>query len=435
MPAEQLPPPRTASAPDPDRLRIALLIYRGKNHVGGQGVYTRRLSKSLVDLGHHVEVFSGPPYPDLDERVPITKLPSLEMYEEPHPFRAPAPWEYRDLVDVGEFGIMAAAGFAEPWSFSMRVKRELLARSGEFDVVHDNQCLGTGLLPVQKAIPLLGTIHHPITVDRRIEIDKAPSWHRKLSMRRWYGFTKMQTRVARQLELIVTVSESSHGDIVRDFGVDPERLRVVLCGVDPEQFRPVDGVARVPGRIITTTSSDVAMKGLVYLLEAVAKARTERPDVHLTIIGKPKLGSTIPAAIERFDIADAVTFEYGISDERLTELYAEAEVAVVPSLYEGFSLPAVEAMATGIPLIATRGGAIPEVVGSDGTTAVLVEPGDAADLSATILTLLGDPARRRAVGEAGRRWVLERYSWEESARQTVELYREVIGRHRARTRT
>jgi glycosyltransferase involved in cell wall biosynthesis len=418
-----------------DPLRVALLVYRGKNHVGGQGVYTRRLSKALVDLGHHVEVFSGPPYPELDPRVPLTKLPSLELFEEPHPFRLPAPWEYRDLIDVGEVGVMSVAGFPEPWTFSLRAKRALNARLNDFDIVHDNQCLGTGLIGMMNAgLPVLGTIHHPITVDRRVEIGQAANWRQRLQIRRWYGFTRMQTRVAKQLELIVTVSKSSHGDIVRDHGVDPERLRVVQIGVDPEQFRPLPHIVRIPGRLITTTSSDVPMKGLVFLLEALAKLRTERPDVTLTIIGRPKQGSSVPGVIDRLGIADAIEFVTGITDDRITELYAEAQLAVVPSLYEGFSLPAVEAMATGTPLVATRGGALPEVVGDDGTTAVLVAPGDAAELAATIAEMLDDPARRDAVGAAGRARVLERYSWERTAEETSALYREVISRHQNRAR-
>jgi glycosyltransferase involved in cell wall biosynthesis len=418
----------------PDALRIALLVYRGKPHCGGQGVYTARLSKALVDLGHHVEVFSGPPYPILDDRVPLTKLPSLELYEEPHPFRFPAPWEFKTWIDVGEVLIMSASGFSEPWAFSMRAKKALLARLDEFDIVHDNQCLGTGLLDVQKAgLPILGTIHHPITVDKRIEVAAAPTWYRKITTGRWYGFTRMQSRVARQLTRIVTVSENSLTDIVKDHGVRPDVLRVVHVGVDPDQFHPRPEVARVPGRIMTTTSSDLVMKGLLHLLEAVAKLRTERPDVHLKVVGQPIPGGNVDTSIARLGLEGAVEFLSYVTDDRLVELYAEAEVAVVPSLYEGFSLPAVEAMAAGVPLVATTGGALPEVVGSDGTTAALVPPGDAGALAAMIAELLDDPERRARMALAGRQWATERYSWRNAAEQTAELYREVLAMKAAGT--
>jgi len=416
-------------------LRIALLVYRGKEHCGGQGVYTRHLSKALVDLGHHVEVFSGPPYPELDERVRLTRLQSLDLYREPDPFRIPMPREFRDLIDVRELLLMCTAGFPEPYTFSLRAKRALAARRHDFDVVHDNQSLGTGLLTVQAprpeglGIPVLGTIHHPITVDRRVEIAHAPTLRRKLTLRRWYGFTKMQTRVARLLPRIITVSESSLGDIVADHGVRPDQLRVVNVGVDASLFRPLPHVARVPGRLMTTSSSDVPMKGLVHLLEAVAKVRTERPEVELTVIGKPTPDGPVERTVERLGLGGAVRFVSGVSDERLVELYAESEVAVVPSLYEGFSLPAIEAMATGVALLATTGGAIPEVVGSDGTTAALVPPGDAGALATAILELLADPERRARIGEAGRARVAERFSWTAAAERTVEQYREVIALH------
>ena len=420
--------------PEPP-LRIALLVYRGKVHCGGQGVYTRHLSKALVDLGHHVEVFSGPPYPVLDARVPLHRLDSLDLYREPDPFRIPLPWEFKDTVDVREFALMCTAGFPEPYTFSLRARRALAARPHDFDVVHDNQSLGTGLLGIQAprpeglGIPVLGTIHHPITVDRRVEIAHAATLRRRLTLRRWYGFTRMQSRVARLLPRIITVSESSLGDIVADHGVRPEQLRVVNVGVDPAQFRPLPGVARVPGRLMTTSSSDVPMKGIVHLLEAVAKVRTERPDVELTVIGTPTPDGPVLRTVERLGLGGAVRFVSGVSDERLVELYAESEIAVVPSLYEGFSLPAVEAMATGVPLVATTGGAIPEVVGGDGRTAVLVPPGDAGALAAAVLDLLADPERRARTGAAGRRWVAERYSWTAAAEATVEQYREVIALH------
>lgn len=409
------------------RLRIAYLVYRGNRHCGGQGVYTRHLTRALVELGHHVEVFSGPPYPELDERVPLHRLPSMELYEEPNPFRIPLPWEFKTRIDVAEFALMCTAAFPEPYTFSLRAKRALADRLGDFDIVHDNQSLGTGLLGIQRmGFPVLATIHHPITIDREIEISHATNPFRRMTLKRWYAFTRMQTKVAGRLPRIVTVSESSLGDIVKGHGIDVDRMRVVNVGVDPTQFRPLPEIARVPGRLMTTSSSDVPMKGLVHLLEALAKISTERPDVELVVIGKPTSGGPVARTIRRLGLEPRVRFVSGVSDDRIVELYAEAEIAVVPSLYEGFSLPAVEAMAAGVPLVATTGGALPEVVGDDGTTAALVPPGDAGALASTILDLFDDPARRDALGTAGRERVLRRYTWTITAEATAEQYREVI---------
>jgi glycosyltransferase involved in cell wall biosynthesis len=274
--------------------------------------------------------------------------------------------------------------------------------------------------------PVLATIHHPITVDRELDLAQAEGWQRRLTLRRWYGFVGMQARVARQVQRIVTVSESSRRDIADQLGVALERMTVVPVGVDGAVFRPMPGTQRVPGRIMTTASSDVPMKGLVPLLEALAKVRTERQDAHLVVIGRLRDGSTIPAALDRFGLAGAVRFLSGLSDQAIVDLYAEAEIAVVPSLYEGFSLPAIEAMACGVPLIATSGGALPEVTGPSGVSALLVPPNDPGSLAQAILTALGDPALRRRLGTAGRKRTSARFTWPVTARATAEQYFELL---------
>jgi glycosyltransferase involved in cell wall biosynthesis len=415
-----MPPP-----PDGLPLRVALLGYRGNPHCGGQGVYVRYLSRALTELGHRVEVFSGQPYPELDEQVVFNPVPGLDLYRPEDPFRRPPLREFRDTVDVLEFLHMCTAGFPEPLAFSLRLWRLLRHRRNDFDVVHDNQCLGYGLLGVLRdGFPLLATLHHPITIDRDLELAHCDDLRRRLVLRRWYGFVAMQGRVARRLPRIVTVSESSRRAIHERMGVALERMAVVPVAVDHEHFRPLPGRPRVPGRIMTTTSSDVPMKGLVVLLEALAKVRTERPQAHLLVVGQARQGNL--EVIRRLGLEDAVRFTSGVDHDRLVELYGECQLAVVPSLYEGFSLPAVEAMACGVPLVSTTGGALPEVVGADGDTALLAPPGDVGALATAIGRALDDPGLRDRIGAAGRRRVLERYTWQETARATMDQYRETI---------
>jgi glycosyltransferase involved in cell wall biosynthesis len=408
-------------------LRIALLAYRGKPHVGGQGVYVRHLAKALVDLGHHVEVLGGQPYPVVDPRVPLVELPSLEIYNDHFPMRMPGLWEMKDWTDLVEVTSFSFGQFPEPLAFSLRAWRHLHGRRGEFDVVHDNQCLGYGLLAIERdGLPVLATIHHPITVDRRLEMEHAEGWYKRLTLRRWYSFTNMQTRVAARVRRVVTVSENSFHDIAADHGVDPNRMAIVPVGVDVDLFRPLPEVAPVPGRLVTTASADVTMKGLSYLLEALAKLRTERDDVHLVVIGKRKPGGRSDETLRRLGLDDVVTFVTGVPDERIIELYSEAELAIVPSLYEGFSLPAIEAMSCGIPLVATTGGALPEVVGNDNETALLVKPGDSEALAAKIAMALDDKALRDRIGAAGRQRVIDNWSWRHTAQRTVEQYRALL---------
>jgi len=422
--------------PRPDQpLRVAYLVYRGNPHCGGQGVYTRELARELTELGHTVEVFSGQPYPELADPSQLTRVPSLDLYRPENPFRVPWPWEFKTRIDVAEFGIMCAAGFPEPYTFSLRVRHLLRNRRADFDVVHDNQSLGTGLAKlVDDGWPMLATLHHPVTVDRDLDLADAKRAWKRLTLRRWYGFIDMQTRVARQIPRLLTVSESSRRDILTQMHVDPERLHVVPVGADPAVFRPRPEVRRVPGRIMTTASADVPMKGLAPLLEAVAKLRTERDDAHMVVIGKPKGRSRIPALIDRLGLEGAVEFVHGVTTDRIVELYAQSEVAAVPSLYEGFSLPAVEAMACGVPLVATTGGALPEVVGRDGETGLLVAPGDPSALAAALRRALDDGELRARVGAAGRERVLERFTWRKTAEGTVEHYRALLDEHEVAAR-
>lgn len=413
-----------AGLPPDTPLSIAYLTYRGKPHVGGQGVYTRHLTKALSDLGHRVEVFAGQPYPVLDERVPLHELPSLDTFNDHFPGRVPGFWEIKTREDLLEVAQFATGTFPEPLAFSARAKRAVLPRASEFDLVHDNQCLGYGIRSIERSIPTIATLHHPITKDRELEQRHATSRVKRWSVGRWYAFVKMQGRVASSLPRIVVVSQSSIDDIHRDMGVDLDRMRLVPVGVDHELFRPIPEVQRRPGRLITTASADVALKGLPYLLEAMAKLRTER-DVTLTVIGKPKPGKSIDLIDER-NLRPHIEFVSGVSDERLVELYAEAELAVVPSLYEGFSLPAIEAMCSGTPLVATDGGALPEVTGADGETVLSCRAGDAGALAAAIGRGLDDAELRARIGAAGRRRVLDRWTWRRCAELTVDQYREVL---------
>ncbi|TYL49621.1 glycosyltransferase family 4 protein [Nocardioides sp. BGMRC 2183] len=411
-------------------MRIALLSYRSKPHVGGQGVYLRHLSRELVRLGHTVEVFSGQPYPVLDEGVALTKVPSLDLYREPDPFRIPKPREFRDSIDVQEFAIMCLAGFPEPRTFARRIARVLEDRKDDFDIVHDNQVLGHGLLDIEQKVglPMITTIHHPITFDRRIDLAQTRNPWRKFTVRRWYGFLRMQAAVARKARWILTPSETSKRDIAKDFGVDPSRMQVILLGVDDMFVPPTK--PRVPGRIMAMASADAPMKGIATLLEAFAKLRTER-DLELVLVTRPSPGGRTEKLIDKLGIGDAVRFANGLSDQELVDLMGSAEVACVPSLYEGFSLPTAEMMACATPLVVSRAGAIPEVVGEDGECADLVTPGDVGELYAALERMLDDPARRDRMGAAGRRRVEEHFSWRAVAEKVADAYQHVIDDFRA----
>ena len=420
-------PPHVAARPaEPGKYRVAFLIYRGNPRCGGQGVYTRHLTRELVALGHSVEVFSGPPWPELDEGVGFTAVRGLDLYRDPDPFRIPALSEFTSFADVAEFGVMMSGGFGEPLAYSLRIEKLLKGRHHDFDIIHDNQCMGPGILKLHRhGWALLETLHHPITVDRSIALDHAETAWKRFNTKRWFGFLRMQVRVVKQLPAVLTVSHNSKVDINAQMQVPLDRLTVVPVGVDHTVFRPYDNVVKKKGRLMVTSSSDVPMKGLVPLLEAIAKLRAER-DIDLIVIGQPRAKGRVALAMERLGLNDIVTTISGVSDEELARLYGEAEVAIVPSLYEGFSLPAIEAMSCGVPVVATTGGALPEVVGVSGETGLLVEPNNPDALVGAIAQLLDDAELRARLGAAGRERVIERFTWQVTARGTAACYDAIL---------
>ena len=409
------------SSPEDRPLRVAMLSYRSKPHCGGQGIYLRHVSREVAALGHHVEVYSGQPYPELEPGPLLRTLPSLDLYRDEDPFRTPHPREIRDWIDLLEVAMMWTAAFPEPLTFSKRAYRALRERRDDFDVVHDNQVLAYGNLDIAKlGLPLVTSIHHPISVDRRIELAQAKGFA-KFTKRRWYSFVRMQAKVARQVGIVMTGSQSSRDDILRDFKVPAENVKVVPLGVDTRLFHP-RSAPKVKGSIVAVASADSPVKGVPTLLRAFAKLVTER-EATLTVVGKPAPGGPTEKLIGELSLGDKVRFVTGISDEDLAELVASSEVAVVPSLYEGFSLPAVEHMASGTPLIASRTGALPEVVGD---AAVLVTPGDAEELAAALARLQDSPREREQLAGQAQTRVQERFAWPAVARATVEQYRIAI---------
>lgn len=419
---DQRLPEKHLAAGEP--LKVCLLGYRSNPYSGGQGIYIRYLSQALVDAGHQVDVISGPPYPHLDDRVKLIKLPSLELFEEENHVTALKPAHLLSWTDFFEWFSMLTGGFAEPYTFGRRLVKYFRQHQPDYDIIHDNQSLCYGVLQLQQmGLPVLTTIHHPITSDLRIALQHAENWKLRLLIRRWHSFLTMQKKVVKQLDHMVTVSEASRTDISTDFEIDGSRLKIVHNGIDTEIFRPIPGITRKNMKVMATASADAPLKGLEYLLRAIHQLSDEFPELELVVIGKLKEDGSTRKLIAELGISERLTFHSGVSSEDIARFYAEATCAVVPSVYEGFGLPAGEAMACGVPLISTDGGALPEVVGDCGITVPVRDPGAIADALRRLLT---DAALRRELGEKGRQRILEQFSWQVAAADMVELYRHVM---------
>ena len=408
-------------------LKICLLSYRSNPHCGGQGVYVRNLSRALRDLGHQVEVISGPPLPVLDDGVRLSYLPGLDLYNPEDLFRTPSARELADPVNLLEWLGVSTMGFPEPLTFGIRAFQFLRNRLNQYDIIHDNQSLSYGVWALKNRIPAIATIHHPITVDRDVAVRSVRSWWKKLKHLRWYSFIGMQIRVARKFPSVITVSECTRADISREFAIPARRFKVIPNGIDTNIFYPIPEIERDPHRIIVTNSADMPLKGLYYLLQAIAAIAGTTPDLKLIVVGTPKKNGGVVKLIRRLGIGDRIRFTGRISDEAFVIQYAKAGMAVVPSVYEGFGLPAGEAMACAVPVISTTGGALPEVVGDAG---ILVPPADPGALGSAIQRLMDNPGHARDLGIRGYKRVQENFTWQSAAVKTVAAYREVIDDYR-----
>lgn len=419
------------SVADSQPLKICLLGYRSHPYCGGQGVYLHYLSKALVEAGHSVDVISGQPYPELDPRVKLIKMPGLNLFEVENPTRA---LRFRHLfswADFFEWWGKLTGGFAEPYTFGRRVAKYLRRHGRHYDIVHDNQSLCYGLLDIERSgMPVVATIHHPITRDRQLALDAAPDWRFRLLVRRWHSFLGMQIKVARKLRHIVTVSRQSKQDIVEQFGVAPRQIHLIYNGIDTDIFKPQHHVERRPLRIMTTASADQPLKGLRFLLHAIAGLRGRFPDLELLVVGRLQQGGATEQLLGELRLQGCVRFVSGISSQQLVDYYASASVVVCPSLYEGFGLPAGEAMACGVPVISSDGGALPEVVGDAG---VIVPAGNSEALARALQNLLTDDALRARLAEKGRARIVEQFSWRLAASRLVDYYRQIIGEPRVET--
>jgi len=392
------------------KLKIAILSYRSAPFGGGQGIYIRDISRALSIMGHRIDVISGPPYPNLVDEINLIKLPGLDLFQT-FSFKERLRIFYniknKKLVDFYEFISVLFGGFPEMRTFGYRANK-FLKLSSHYDIIIDNQSLSYGILEIQKRFPLIEIIHHPISKDYKFEYETASSFLYKLSRHRWYSFLKMQKKVAKNINNIVTPSKNSKKDIVVDFGVNQKNINVINNGLDINIFIPYKNIKRDPFRLITTASADVALKGLDYSLRSLATLSKNFPEISLLVIGQLKKNGHTSRLIKDLGIEDRVLFKTALTKEEIAKEYASSSVAIVSSLYEGFGYPVIEAMSCEIPLIATNTSSIPELVGDFAT---LIPPMNENELSEAIKKILNNYEKYKKIAESGRHHIIENFNW------------------------
>jgi len=404
-------------------LKIGILSYRSHPYSGGQGIYIKHLSKALSDRGHQVSVLSGPPYPELHESVKLIKIPSLGLFETQNRMSLFSASLFFRPLDFYEWFTVMTGGFPEPYTFGKRVLKYLEQHKSDFEVILDNQSLSGSLLKIQEIIPLAVTIHHPITKDHKLEMQNASNWKEKLSSIRWHNFLPMQKRVAPKLKKIICVSKPSKEDVIEEFNVDPSKIEVILNGIDINTFTTNSFDKREENKIITTASADIPLKGLKYLIKSLPKILDSFPKTTLTVIGKSPNNSEVSKLIEDLNLSDVITFRSGISEKEIVDLYHSSELAVIPSLYEGFGFGAGEAMACGVPLISTHSGGLKEVVGD---AAIKILPSSAGEIEKAVINLFNNPDEMKKLSIRGRQRMEEIFDWKIAASSYESSFKGVI---------
>ena len=410
-------------------MKILVTSYRGNMYSGGQGIYLYYLTRELAKLGHEITVLVGPPYPAPMPWARVIEIKNENFYAVKTDWLPkPDPLAIFQPLNFFEFAATRCWIFPEMFAFSMRAYRKILElyRRGErFDVIHDNQCLGWGhLLMKSLGTPVVASIHHPLGMDRAADFEQTQGLIERARRVVFYPFF-MQPVVARWMDLWISGSKHSAEAVADAFGMDRGKMRVIYDGVDETVFNgPGNGnVMKIPRRLIFVGNTEDRKKGILYLMEALTMLP---PDVRLMVVdGCSKWKFFANWLIQKYRLQGRVDFLARIPAEQLADEYRRSEVAVVPSVYEGFGLPAAEAMACGVPVVSSDGGALPEVVGREGD-GIVVPAKDSRALAAAIQKLLDDPGLRADLGGRGYRRVMERFTWRQMAVGTAEVYSEAV---------
>jgi len=377
-------------------------------------------------MGHSPTILVGSPEPWPMPWAKTVLVENLNLWGVRRNFiPAPTPWRILRPLNFFEFVSTRFGFFPEMLIFSVRalqlLKGNVPGRS--FDIIHDVQSLGYGLV-MMKCFrrPLVATVHHPLTIDFQASLERDRNFTERYYTVVFYPLG-MQGRVIRRCDRVLTSSQETAREIQRAYDVSADKIRMVYNGLDADFFRPLNGESKRSNSLLFVGNTDDSKKGILYLLQAM----TLLPEkVTLTIVDQGAPFKTYaPELVRKFRLASRVTFTGKVSPESLRQLYTSSEAVVLPSLYEGFGLPAAESMACGTPVIGTRAGALPEVVGEDGA-GILVPTRNPQALSQAVLEVLQDPERRKKMGVAGRQRVEKLFTWERVAERTVEAYKELL---------
>ena len=404
------------------KLKIAFLSYRSDPFSGGQGIYLKNLCEALVKRNHDITIFSGSPLPDVPKNIRLIKV-ETPGYFETFSFRERLKIfkeQNKSRMDYFDFFETCTGTFTEPIFFGERLSlNKVFAEDAHtFDIFHDNQSLSNYPKIINKR--LVTTLHHPIQIDRDIDLDNEKDFFMRLAIRRWYSFLSFQKRNIKNIKAVISPSESSKLDIQKYFNCPEEKIKVIWNGIDlsDHQFNIKEGHTN---NLVTIISSDVPMKNLKTIIKAVALVRNDVPDIKLTIIGD--LREENEKLIKNLDLQRNINFKNKLSRSDLIETLNNSDIGISGSLYEGFGFPLVEMISSGLPVITSNKGSLPELASDAG---LIFEATSSSDLADKIKNLIKQNDLRQKLINNARNRRDDFFGWDEYAKRLEIVYQKII---------
>ena len=404
------------------KLKIGLLSYRSDPFSGGQGIYIKNVSEALQNRGHEITIFSGNPLPIVSNKIKVVEINTPGYFETFNSFERFKIFQAQEKtrLDLWDFIETFTGTFTEPIFFGDRLLQntEFAKTADSYDVFHDNQSISNYPDSINKK--LITTLHHPIHVDRDIDLENESSFLRKLAIKRWYSFLNFQKKNLKKVKKIISPSKSSKKDICHYFQYPAEQISVIWNGIDLADCKFHQRTS-FNSEFVTIISSDVPMKNLRNILKALYLLKNDGLDAKLNIIGD--LRDDNKKLINDLDLNDLVSFRRKLPRDELIKILNASDIGIAASSYEGFGFPLVEMIATGLPVIVSDKASLPELAGDAG---LKFNSDDVSDLKDKMKELVKNHALRDKLANNSKVRRDAFFGWDEYAKKLEDLFEEII---------
>ena len=404
------------------KLKIGLLSYRSDPFSGGQGIYIKHVSEALQNRGHEITIFSGNPLPIVSNKIKVVEINTPGYFETFNSFERFKIFQAQEKtrLDLWDFIETFTGTFTEPIFFGDRLLQntEFAKTADSYDVFHDNQSISNYPDSINKK--LITTLHHPIHVDRDIDLENESSFLRKLAIKRWYSFLNFQKKNLNKVKKIISPSKSSKKDICHYFQYPAEQISVIWNGIDLADYKFHQRTS-FNSEFVTIISSDVPMKNLRNILKALYLLKNDGLSAKLTIIGD--LREDNKKLINDLDLNDLVSFRKKLPRNELIKILNASDIGIAASSYEGFGFPLVEMIATGLPVIVSDKASLPELAGDAG---LKFNSDDVSDLKDKMKELVKNHALRDKLANNSKVRRDAFFGWDEYAKKLEDLFEEII---------